>query len=259
MLSFSRQLVSAAVVLALLAVAGYAHFQTLIPTTDIAENQDQRQTALSLIFTHPMEDGPVMAMARPRQFGVLAGGQKTDLMDKLKARQIDDKQAWHCDFQFTEPADYVFYLEPAPYWEPAEQKMIIHYTKVVVDYMQAEEGWDALVGLPVEIQPLVRPYGLWTGNVFRGIVRHQGKPVPFAEIEVEYRNPGRKVKIPAGPYTTQVIKADANGTFCYAMPKAGWWAFAALIDGPEKMKNPQGQPVDVELGAVMWVHTRDMN
>ena len=29
---------------------------------------------------------------------------------------------------------------------------------------------------------------------------------------------------------TQTIKADPNGIFTYAAPKAGWWGFAALND-----------------------------
>ena len=106
--------------------------------------------------------------------------------------------------------------------------MIVHYTKVVIDVLGAEKGWDALVGLPVEIEPLVRPYGLWTGNTFRGIVRYHGKPVPFARVEVEYYNEGRRVKPPRDAFVTQVIKTDPNGVFSYTMPRAGWWGFAAL-------------------------------
>ena len=89
-------------------------------------------------------------------------------------------------------------------------------------------------------------------------MKKNGKAVPFAEIEVEYYNEGGKVKIPSDPFVTQVIKADGNGVFAYAIPKAGWWAFAALVDGDEKMKNPQGQDVDVELGALIWVKCVDM-
>jgi cobalt/nickel transport protein len=115
-----------------------------------------------------------------------------------------------------------------------------------------------MVGLPVEIEPLVRPYGLWTGNTFRGIVRKGGKPVPFAEIEVEYYNEGRAVEPPADPFVTQVVKAGADGEFAYTMPRAGWWGFAALVDGDEPMANPDGEMVDVELGGLMWVRVLDM-
>ena len=115
-----------------------------------------------------------------------------------------------------------------------------------------------MIGLPVEIEPLVRPYGLWTGNLFRGIVRKAGKPVPFAEIEVEYYNEGRAVSISGDPFVTQVIKADANGMFAYAMPRAGWWSFAALVEGDELVTNPDGKKVPVELGGLIWVKTVDM-
>ena len=238
------------------AAAVQAHFQALLPATDLVKQTGP--ISLDMLFTHPMEQGPVMAMGRPRQFGVLHGGKKTDLLPTLTAKKVKGKAAYTAAYEVKEPGDHVFYLEPAAYWEPAEGKMIVHYTKVVVNAMAEEEGWDAMVGLPVEIEPLVRPYGLWTGNQFRGIVKVNGKPYPFAEIEVEYWNEGGKVRIPADPYVTQVIKADAQGTFSYTMPRAGWWAFAALVEGDRKMRNPKGKAVPVELGGLIWVQTVDM-
>ena len=136
--------------------------------------------------------------------------------------------------------------------------MIVHYTKVVVNAMGLEKGWDEELGLETEIVPLVRPYGLWTGNQFRGIVKKNGSPVPFAEIEIEYFNEDGQVEIPASPFETQVIKADSIGVFSYTMPRAGWWGFAALSEADEKMSSPTGEEVPVEIGAVIWVKTRDM-
>ncbi len=235
-----------------------AHFQVLLPSTDIVEDQDPRTVDLDLRFTHPMEQGPTMNMARPKQIAALVGGKRIDLAGRLKPRKVDGKSAFTCSLPTTVPGDYVVYVEPEPYWEAAEEKMIVHYAKVVIDVLGAEKGWDALVGLPVEIEPLVRPYGLWTGNEFRGIVRYHGKPVPFARVEVEYYNEGRRVKPPRDAFVTQVIKTDPNGVFSYTMPRAGWWGFAALVAGDEKMKNPEGKPVEVELGGLMWVKTVDM-
>ncbi len=236
-----------------------AHFQVLLPSTDIVEDQDLHAIDLDLRFTHPMEQGPTMNMARPRQLAVLIGGKtRIDLAGRLKPRKVDGKSAFTCTLPTTTPGDHVVYLEPEPYWEAAEQKMIVHYTKVVVGVLGAEKGWDALVGLPVEIEPLVRPYGLWTGNTFSGIVRYRGKSVPNARVEVEYYNEGRRVKPPRDAFVTQVLKTDPNGAFSYTMPRAGWWGFAALVSGEEKMKNPEGKPVDVELGGLMWVKTVDM-
>jgi cobalt/nickel transport protein len=235
-----------------------AHFQVLLPSSDIVEDQDPRTIDLDLRFTHPMEQGPTMNMARPRQVAALVRGKRIDLAGRLKPRKVDGKSAYTCTLQASSPGDYVVYVEPEPYWEAAEGKMIVHYTKVVIDVLGAEKGWDALVGLPVEIEPLVRPYGLWTGNTFRGIVRYHGKPVPLARVEVEYYNEGRRVKPPRDAFITQVIKTDPSGVFSYTMPRAGWWGFAALITGEEKMKNPQGKPVEVELGGLMWVKAVDM-
>jgi len=234
-----------------------AHFQELIPSPALVTADSGKTVELSLVFTHPMEGGPVMEMAEPVQFGVLFDGRKQDLKASLEAVSVDGKTTYRADYPIKQPGDYIFYVEPAPYWEPAEGKYITHYTKVIVDAFGAEEGWDAMVGLPVEIEPLVRPFGLWAGNVFRGVVKQQGEPVPFAEIEVEYRNSDNAVAIPADVFITQVIKADANGVFTYAMPRAGWWSFAALIDG-EPRPGPDGETVGHELGALIWVHTVEM-
>lgn len=57
---------------------------------------------------------------------------------------------------------------------------------------------------------------------------------------------------------TQVIKADGQGVFSYAMPRAGWWGFAALLEGEAPMPSPEGDLVPVEQGALMWVQVRDM-
>lgn len=253
-----RGLAGAAVVLAVAGGFAWGHFQVLVPSSDIVTASGGKTVDFNIIFTHPMEQGPTMEMGAPVQFGVLAGGEKQDLLDTLEAVKEDGKTAYTASYDVKAPGDHVFYIEPAAYWEPAEQKMIVHYTKVVVNAFGDEEGWDEMVGFPVEIEPLVRPYGLWTGNTFRGTVKANGAPVAFAEIEVEYLNEGSEVGIPADPYITQVVKADANGTFAYTMPRAGWWAFAALVDGDEKMKNPEGEEVDVELGALMWVKCTDM-
>jgi cobalt/nickel transport protein len=84
-----------------------------------------------------------------------------------------------------------------------------------------------------------------------------GKPVPNAEIEVEWRNDG-SIKASADAYETQVIRADSRGVFVYGLPRAGWWGFAALIDGDTPIKNPEGQDAGVELGGLIWVRARDM-
>ncbi|NOY87138.1 MAG: DUF4198 domain-containing protein [Deltaproteobacteria bacterium] len=244
-----------AAALAAQAQVAHAHFGALIPSDDIISQGEGNRVNIHAMFIHPMENG-YMQMEKPVRFGVLFRGRKTDLTGALREKKIRGFSTWSADYEIRRPGDYVFYLDPVPYWEPAEGRYIVHYTKVVVDAFGLEKGWDAEVGMKTEIVPLTRPYGLWTGNVFQGIVKVNGKPVSYAEVEVEYLNTDN-IKPPADPYLTQVLKADSNGVFTYGIPRAGWWGFAALSED-DKMMERDGKKVPVEIGAVIWVRTRDM-
>lgn len=239
-----------------LSVPALAHFGMIIPSDDMVTQTETRDVALDVKFTHPME-GNCMNMVKPAEFGVIFQGKKTDLLNSLIEKKVDGLSKWKADYKIKRPGDHIFYVVPKPYWEPAEDCFIIHYTKVIVNSLGMEEGWDEETGLKTEIIPLTRPYGLWTGNIFQGIVKVGGKPVPNAEVEVEYYNQSGAVKWPADPMITQVVKADQNGVFSYVMPKAGWWGFAALNEDEEKIKH-NGEPKSVEIGAVIWVRTHDM-
>lgn len=243
--------------LALAAVAAspaQAHFQQLLPSADL---YDGGPLTLSLLFTHPMAGGPVMDMAPPARFGLRGPQGAADLAASLRETPQDGARGWTADYAPAEPGAYTFFVEPAPYWEPSEGKSIIHYAKVTVDAYGWGADWAEPLGLPVEIEPLSRPYGLWTGNVFSGVVRRDGAPVPHAEIEVEWVNDG-SVTPPADAYATQTIRADGAGVFHYAMPRAGWWGFAALVEADYRLPDPSGAPAPVELGGLIWVQARDM-
>jgi cobalt/nickel transport protein len=228
----------------------------ILPSDDIVSKGEGKQITLEVKFLHPFE-GHYMEMARPAAFGVLARGKKDDLLASLKKKPFKGASTWEASYAVKRPGDHIFYVEPAPYWEPAEESFIVHYTKVIVGAFGLEEGWDREVGLKTEIVPLTRPYGLWAGNVFQGVVKVDGKPAPYAEVEVEYYNRDGKVKAPDDLYITQVIKADSNGVFTYAMPIEGWWGFAALSTADFKIER-EGKKYPVEIGAVLWVRTREM-
>jgi cobalt/nickel transport protein len=228
-----------------------AHFQMVIPSETVIEGQ-AKNIDLQYIFNHPFE-GKVLVMARPRSCGVMVGGKKIDLMPKLKAVKYKGKPAWQAKYKIKKPGVYTFFVDPAPYWEPAENKYIVHFAKTVVLGLGGEGDWSALVGFPIEIRPLARPYAIWSGAVFVGqVVRKKGGqyvPVPGAEVEVEYWARG-KIKAANEELVTYVVKADGNGVFTVGLPKAGWWGFAALVDAPIKIKGKK-----VEWGGVLWVKT----
>jgi len=246
----------------LIPLISFAHFGMIIPSRDIIMNGTSNTVKLKVMFVHPFE-GNTMVMEKPLRFGVFFKGEKHSLLSHLssiKVKGYGEKKGhrgWEITYKFKHPGDYIFYCKPKPYWEPAEDKFIVHYTKVIVNAFGLEEGWDSEIGLKTEIIPLTRPYGLYTNNTFQGLVKVDGKPAPFTEVEVEYYNKDGKLSPPAPPFITQVIKCDFQGIFTYTMPKAGWWGFAALNEGKKKMSY-KGKPKDVEIGAVLWVKTYDM-
>jgi len=241
------------IVVAFLVCAGtcFGHFGMIIPSDNMVMPGDSRNITITVSFSHPFE-GNGMELAKPNKFGVFISGRNQDLLGQLKQTKVMGHKAWKLGYTLRRPGVYQFYMVPQPYWEPAEDKYIVHYTKTVVGAFGNEEGWDQPIGLRTEIVPLSRPFGLYAGNVFQGIVMLDGKPVPYAEIEVEYYNKDKSVVAPTDYMVTQVIKADANGVFTYGIPHAGWWGFAALNTAPEKIKY-EGKDKEVELGAVLWV------
>ncbi len=237
----------------LLAHAGpaRAHFGMIIPSAPTVTEKAAADLTLDIAFAHPQERKG-MIMEKPRAFQVFRDGKAEDLIGTLKEANFLDHKAWQARYRVQRPGVYQFAVEPEPYFEPAENCLIIHYAKTVVAAFGAEDGWAEPLGLKTEIVPLTRPFANYAGNVFAGRVLLDGKPVPGAEVEVEYWNRDGRHEAPNEYYVTQVVRADENGVFVYGVPWAGWWGFAALSEGGER-PGPEGKPVNVELGAVLWV------
>jgi cobalt/nickel transport protein len=216
-----------------------AHFGMIIPSDSMVMQGESKTVKLTLSFSHPFE-GQGLELDRPREFGVRNNGKKQNLIETLKKTRVMEHSAWAVAYKIKRPGIY----------------FIIHYTKTVVAAFGDDEGWDEEIGLKTEIIPLCKPFGLYAGNVFQGIVKFNGKAVPFAEVEVEYYNMGAKMTAPTAYMIAQTIKADQNGVFTYAAPVAGWWGFAALNPADFKLHH-NGKNKDVELGAVIWVKFHD--
>lgn len=228
-----------------------AHFGMVIPSDSMVMQEDAKKINIDLSFSHPFELVG-MDLEKPKHVFVVANGKKTDLATRLKETRMMKQKAWKTDYTVKRPGIYMFFMEPKPYWEPAEDCFIVHYTKTVVSAFGVDDGWDADLGVKTEIIPLSKPYGLYSGNVFQGIVKLDGKVVPYAEVEVEFYNKTNQYEAPTDYMITQTIKADQNGVFTYAAPWAGWWGFAALSTADYKLKK-DGKDKDVEIGAVIWV------
>ena len=229
-----------------------AHFGMVIPSDNILEPKT-KSVQLDLSFSHPFEMIG-MELVKPKAFFMVTGDEKTDLLPSIKETKIMDHSSWTSEKAITRPGVYTFVMEPTPYWEPAEDVHIIHYTKTIIAAFGDDQGWDEPVGVATEIVPLTRPFGNYAGNSFTGQVLLKGKPVPGAEVEVELYNEDKKFAAPSDYHVTQVVKADENGVFTFGCSQPGWWGFAALNEADYTIKDPEGKEKGVELGAVLWTY-----
>lgn len=261
--------------LTLLATSAFAHFQMLY-TPESALNKGET-IELRHVFTHPFADEHTMDMglqhdskdlAPVQEFYVINKDKKKDLLDTLKPITFKGHHNSGAGFSSTYKArrmgDHLFVIQPAPYFEANEEAYIQQITKVIVNVAGAPTDWDKELGLKAEIVPLTKPYAIWTGSTFTGIVKSNGQPVPFAEIEVEYLNHDvdlaanamgpAYVEAPQDSFVTMGIKADQDGKFTFGIPKAGWWGFAALGAGSDT----EYKGKELSQDAVIWVQAKDM-
>lgn len=224
---------------------------------------------LKLVFTHPYEAGHTMKMEKPEYFHTIHKGKKSDLLSTLKpitwTSLTNSAQAWEASYKTRGMGDWVFCLKPAPYLEGSEDVYIQQFTKTIFNVGTMPTDWESEVGMAAEIVPLNKPYNMLVGNVFRGIVKSNGKPVPFAEIEVEYvnHNPDMEnnkfdevenASTPASFGWPTGIRANAQGEFSYGLAHSGWWGFCALGVGPEKEHDGK----ELSQDAVIWVEAVNM-
>lgn len=252
--------------------AAHAHFQILyVEDTALPRAQPLEFAA---VFTHPFTGGPTMAMDMPRAFSHISahGGGKTDLLKYLRPVQWKSRENRATAYRASIPrelmrsmGDHIFVLEPEPYLEAEEGLYIQQFTKLIVNVGGVPGDWSEPQGLPVEIQPLSKPYANWTGGVFRARVLADGKPVPFAKIEIEYLNNAvdlknnafgqhAHVKAPQASFNVLSTYTDDLGIVTLGLPRAGWWGIAALNIGTTKTH--KGKPLSQD--AVLWVQARDM-
>ena len=260
------------VVAALTGGAALAHVQVLVVESATGAEAGATRRIDARFLQHAMQNGPLYTMEAPKAFGVLVNGKKRDLLKALQSKtEAGDKSVYSCRYTISEPGAHVVYLEPAPFWDAAEETMIVHYAKTIFNSCGAGletesemgwenwEGWDARIGFPVEIDPLVQCTSIWTGSVFRGMVHDaEGTPMGGCRIEVEYYNEDGAVVLPDPSFITQILKADAQGIFSFVPVRKGWWALTAIPEMDEQTDGPGGEKVPLEIGGVLWILGTDL-
>lgn len=256
----------------------YAHFQ-LVYTPQSVIPEDATAAEFKLVFTHPFEAGHTMDIGKTesgeikgmKEFFAVHKGQKTDLLPGLKDIVFTSMENEGKGYEFTlnkeyglrGGGDWVLVAVPQPYYESSEDVYIQQIIKVMINKGNLSTDWSERVadGYP-EILPLVKPYDVWTGGIFRGVVVDgKGKPVPFAEIEFEYIN--YAIDMQKNAFTGKpklektgagTILANGQGVFEFIPPRAGYWGFAALGAGGEK----QFSGKELSEDAVLWIEAQPL-
>eukprot|EP01029_Cantina_marsupialis_P023323 TRINITY_DN579562_c0_g1_i3.p1 TRINITY_DN579562_c0_g1~~TRINITY_DN579562_c0_g1_i3.p1 ORF type:complete len:166 (+),score=32.90 TRINITY_DN579562_c0_g1_i3:2-499(+) len=139
-----------------------------------------------------------MDMAGVEEFFVVNRGKKKDLLKTLEPiifkGNKDSGKAFKSKYRASRMGDHMFVLVPKPYYDKISDEYIQQYTKTVVNVVGVPSDWDADLKLDAEIVALTKPYAIWTGSNFTGIVKQNGKPVPYAKIYVEYLNRDVNIK-----------------------------------------------------------------
>lgn len=244
--------------------AASAHFQLFYTETSIIERAGKVPALLA--FWHPMVNEHAMEMAQPQAVYMVHKGKRTDLTESLQPTRFtgahNEVQAWRVDVPVKRSGDYVLVVEPVPYYEESEDIYIQQITKAYLNRNQLPTDWTELQGLKTEIRPLVKPYNVAVGTSFRGQVLSSGEPVAFAEIEVEFMHAtpdmqsakvttDTAMELPGGSMT---ILSDENGYFSMAIPRAGYWGFAALGSGPDT----EFEGKELSQDAVIWIEAHEL-
>ncbi|EFW37691.1 DUF4198 domain-containing protein [Treponema phagedenis] len=248
----------------------FAHHQMIYTPASVIESNEVN---FKITFTHPFVSGHTMDIGKNEQ-GEIKGFEKffsvhkgkiQDLLPSLKKTSFSSAENSALAFDlvldktngFRGGGDWALIGVPYPYFEEAEDGYIQQITKVFINKAGLATDWKnrCAEGYP-EILPLVKPYDVWVGGVFRGVVVDaNGKPAPNIEIEIAYINYDvnmEKSAFEKTPKTNRgdaIILTDSNGAFSFVPTESGYWGFSALGAGNKKEFSGKALSQD----AVLWI------
>jgi cobalt/nickel transport protein len=260
-----------------LCVSAGSHFQVIY--TPSAESPGKNVMVL-LFFTHPFCAEPVLKTGlQPdgtvkglKDVFIVHDGKATDVTAAVKnvpfSTQKDSGTAQRLVIDqsagYKGAGDYAIVVVPHPYWDESEKRHIQQIAKLFINKARFASDWNRrCVKAYPEIVPLVKPYEMVRGSLFRAVVLdNNGKPSPGVAVEIEYLNAdvdmaGNRLvnsgKIKNEKLGAATVIADANGVFEYIPLQPGYWGFAGIGAGLRKTYN--GKPI--EQDPLIWIQVTE--
>jgi len=250
----------------LISTSAMAHYQMMY--TEETALEMAKKVNFNIVFTHPFSGAYTMNMSGVEEFYVLNKKKTKDLKKDLQEvvyKDIhNDGKGYVLSYKARRMGDHLFVLKPTPYYDETTKSYIQQITKTIINVAGIPTVWDKELGLKAEIVPLTKPYAIWKGSSFTGIVKSNGKVVPYAKVDVKYLNRdidtktntlGKpQIKASQDAFVNMVIKANKDGEFTFALPKKGFWGFKASNIGVDK--EYKGKKLSQD--AVLWIQTKEM-
>jgi cobalt/nickel transport protein len=239
-------------------LAVHAHYHIL--TIDKPSiNRDETVTC-TLRFGHPFEH-QIFSAQKPIHVAVrLPDGTTADLTSKLQRIEkatADGKETIAFEWKYTptQRGDFIFTVEASPVWMADENEYLHDCVKVDL-HVQTQIGWEAAAGLPLELVPLTRPYGLRAGMVYQSLVlSDEARLLPAALVEIERLNPAPPKELPPDEHMTRTVRSDPAGVATTTLTEPGWWALTAVIDGGTRER--AGRTYPVRRRSTLWLFVDD--
>ncbi|MGD2174267.1 MAG: DUF4198 domain-containing protein [Candidatus Brocadiaceae bacterium] len=240
-----------------------AHFHTFWPDSPNGYGRPGQRVSWQYFWGHPYEliifdaREPNVRAVTPDGGTVQLTPEPTEVRDPATG---STRRAF--TFSYTPEAlgDTWIVLEAPPLPIEEEGEAVKDYVKQCVHVM-AERGWDEPVGLPVEMVPLTRPYGLEEGFAFTARALLNGEPLPDAAVEIEKFNgfyvdeemlPTDQFGTEDVPMITRAAKTDAGGYVTATLDEPGWWVIS--VSAESGTVSLEGETYPRVLRGCLWVH-----
>ncbi len=230
-----------------------AHYNMLLPQAASAKKGEP--VALIYQWGHPFEHQLFDAPAPESLLVVMPDGKRVEWTKELKRTTVATDggktvASFRLDFTPDQRGDYLFLLKSAPIWLSEEEEFVQDSVKVVL-HVQVQKGWDVAAGLPLEIVPLTRPYGLQPGMVFQAEFWAEKKPLAGTLVEIEHYHSTRPPMLPPDEQITRTAKTDPNGVVTCTLTETGWWCLTAQRDGSTRQHD--GKEYPLRQRSTLWV------
>jgi cobalt/nickel transport protein len=244
----------------------WAHYPMAITPKGMTEPGE----AVEFLLTngHPFMNDRFNA-PRPEKVGVYPPERRyRSLISKVtSATTAQGTRAFKVRYTPKEAGDYIFSFHTGEVREKP-QRRVVDFVKLILHVRHesgAQVGWRRVIGDPLEIVPLTRPYAIPVGTAFRGKVvfntrsgprgrEFQSQPMLEGVVEAESFTPDRRPGWAYLPRNRLAVQTDDNGIFSVTLPQAGWWLLSCATDGGP---GEQGSTKMLVRRAVLWLYVGD--